>query len=86
MKVAAGELTLNKAKAIARDVQKSKASNIAETPQETTQDMVPVVNLEGEVREVHKPKSARFNRTNNSVDWASWTWKNTASNSTTKSC
>jgi len=33
-----------------------------------------IVPLEGEAKEIPEPKTVRFNRTTDAVDWAKWTW------------
>ncbi len=33
-----------------------------------------IITVDGKIKEIQEPSSVRFNRTNNSVDWARWTW------------
>lgn len=75
--VRSGEMALNKAYTQARKTQKAKDANAApkETkaaPKETA--TVDVIDLSGNVTKIPAPKVVKFNQTNDSVDWAKWTW------------
>lgn len=74
-KVAKGEKTLNSAYKEAKNAIKSKKSHA--TPVEVKaklKDVAYIVTVDGKRKEIPAPKKPVFNRTNNNVDWALWTW------------
>jgi protein gp37 len=46
----------------------------SEKPKATKQTTVEIVTVDGQSKSIDEPKNVVFNRTNDSVDWASWTW------------
>jgi protein gp37 len=75
-KVADGSLSLNKAATEARQIRKQKEAAPVEKPAPVPKQpqTVSIIGLDGERSEITQPKTVRFNQTNDSVDWARWTW------------
>jgi protein gp37/ParB-like chromosome segregation protein Spo0J len=72
--VANGDKTLQQAVKVAAARKKQAQANAAESPVPTVADTTTVVTAKGAESQIQKPKKVVFNRTNDSVDWASWTW------------
>lgn len=53
---------------------KSKQSEPSEKPPAVTKEMTIITTAKGVESEIPLPKKPVFNATNNSVDWANWTW------------
>lgn len=73
-KVSSGELSLE---AGYRESGKRKKQQLAlpiDSPQKQAQDTTTIVTHIGVASEIALPKKVVFNKTNESVDWASWTW------------
>ena len=73
----AKEISINQAYREAQKVKKQQAEQLAEAAKplpviedETTE----IVTAKGERTRIAKPKKVVFNQTNDSVDWAAWTW------------
>lgn len=71
-KVKAGEISLDAAEKLVK--QKEREHKAKDPQPETTSEKVDVISLDGTVTQIDAPRSVKFNRTNDSVDWASWTW------------
>ena len=75
-----GKKDLEAAYREAKKVERQKKSLPVEQPTPFVLEATPmhecvsIITLDGRQKEIPKPKSVRFNRTNNSVDWAKWTW------------
>lgn len=73
--VAKGQKQLEEAVKEASQRKAAKAANPTEvTARPQTQEMVDIVTADGKVSQIAKPKKPVFNQTNDSVDWAAWTW------------
>lgn len=71
-KAAAGDISLE---AAYKEAVKEKKQRVEpEKPAKLTQDTVSIVTHLGVLSDIAKPKTVRFNQTNDSVDWANWTW------------
>ena len=53
---------------------KSQAIQPVDAPVKATQEMVAIITAKGVESQIALPKKVVFNQTNDSVDWASWTW------------
>jgi len=71
--VRAGDVTVNDAYKQVRAREK-RANKVEQQGKTQSEDLVPVVTVDGKSRNVERPKSVKFNRTTDNVDWASWTW------------
>ena len=65
-----GSMSLEAAYKVARKQKQSFESHVDMTEKET----VPITTASGIESVIDKPKKSVFNKTNDSVDWASWTW------------
>jgi len=68
------DTTLEQAFQIAHERKKQKESVPADKPDKPTPKMTQIVTAKGLISEIALPKKVVFNQTNDSVDWASWTW------------
>jgi len=66
--------TLEQAYKEAQKVKKQKASLPVENPLPPSENLVPIITAKGKETLIPMPKKVVFNQTNDSVDWASWTW------------
>jgi hypothetical protein len=66
--------TLEEAYKEAQKVKKQKASLPVESPLPPSENLVPIITANGKETLIPMPKKVVFNQTNDSVDWASWTW------------
>jgi protein gp37 len=66
--------TLEQAYREANARRKQQESKPADKPVKPTQDMTTIITAKGVESQIALPKKVVFNRTNDSVDWASWTW------------
>lgn len=69
--VISGESTLESAHRVAKERKKSKQKPAMP---KVTDEKVIVITDKGKKTKIAKPKKVVFNKTNDSVDWASWTW------------
>lgn len=58
----------------AAKLKKSRQSQPSEKPPVVTKEMTIITTAKGVESEIPLPKKPVFNATNNSVDWANWTW------------
>lgn len=72
--VKANAISLRKAYGEASRRRKEIQSKPIDKPAEPTDDTVEVVTLDGTVTLIKRPAKVQFNKTNQSVDWAAWTW------------
>lgn len=72
--VSSGEKTLQQAAAVAAKHKKDIESKPTDSPVKTDTETTTIITANGVERQISKPKRVAFNRTNDSVDWASWTW------------
>lgn len=73
--VKSGRVTLNKAYQETKKSEKSKESLPKDEPFKLNgSDKVEVITSSGRKRKIDKPNNVRFNKTNDAVDWANWTW------------
>jgi len=68
------EVSINEAYKEAQKVKKQKASLPVESPLPPSENLVPIITATGKETLIPMPKKVVFNQTNDSVDWASWTW------------
>jgi protein gp37 len=66
--------TLEEAYKEAQKVKKQKAALPIEGPLPPSENLVPIITANGKESLIPMPKKVVFNQTNDSVDWASWTW------------
>jgi protein gp37 len=66
--------TLEEAYKEAQKVKKQKAALPIENPSPPSENLVPIITAKGKESLIPMPKRVVFNQTNDSVDWASWTW------------
>jgi len=66
--------TLEQAYKEAQKVKKQKAALPVENPLPPSENLVSIVTSNGKETLIPMPKKVVFNQTNDSVDWASWTW------------
>jgi protein gp37 len=66
--------TLEEAYKEAQKVKKQKAALPIENPSPPSENLVPIITANGKESLISMPKKVVFNQTNDSVDWASWTW------------
>jgi protein gp37 len=66
--------TLEEAYKEAQKVKKQKAALPIENPSPSSENLVPIITAKGKESLIPMPKRVVFNQTNDSVDWASWTW------------
>jgi protein gp37 len=66
--------TLEEAYKEAQKVKKQKAALPIENPLPPSENLVPIITAKGKESLIPMPKKVVFNQTNDSVDWASWTW------------
>lgn len=74
--VASGKTHLRDAHAIVKPIiQAQRAEQKANKPSVLpTVEMAQIITVDGKITEIKKPASPKFNETNGSVSWASWTW------------
>lgn len=70
--VLAGEKSIDKAYREARDREKSRPERPVEVPK--SENMATIVTAAGKKSKIAQPAKVVFNQTNDSVDWARWTW------------
>lgn len=73
----AGKIDLEPAYREARKVEQQRKSQPVDQPSlsiSPSKEMVRIITLDGSYKEIQKPQRTQFNHTNDSVDWASWTW------------
>ena len=73
-KIAANEMTVDQGYKLAQEKRKGMNSKPVGKPPKQTEETVSIITVDGKTKTISKPKTVRFNRTNDSVDWASWTW------------
>jgi protein gp37 len=66
--------TLEEAYKEAQKVKRQKAALPIENPSPPSENLVPIITAKGKESLIPMPKKVVFNQTNDSVDWASWTW------------
>jgi protein gp37 len=66
--------TLEQAYKEASKRKKSQAKQPVDTPVKVTQKLATIITAKGVESQIALPKKVLFNKTNKSVDWASWTW------------
>jgi protein gp37 len=66
--------TLEEAYKEAQKVKRQKAALPIENPSPPSENLVPIITANGKESLIPMPKKVVFNQTNDSVDWASWTW------------
>ena len=67
-------ISLDKAYGEASRRRKEIEAKQIDKPVDAANDVVEVVALDGSVTLIKRPAKVQFNRTNQSVDWAAWTW------------
>lgn len=72
--VTSGEITLEQGYREATIRERLTNSKPVEKPQPTSDEMTEIVTANGKRSQIALPKKVVFNATNDSVDWASWTW------------
>lgn len=70
--VMAGNISLEKATKENNKIQKSKPKPVEQRV--TIANTTKIVAYDGETVEINKPKKVMFNKTNDNVDWAGYTW------------
>ena len=74
-KAASGDISLEEAYREARKVKQQSQSQPTPKPEKVSDDQfVTIITAKGVESKIPKPNVVRFNQTNDSVDWASWTW------------
>ena len=73
-KVLSGELSLEAGYKESGRRKKQMLSLPVDSPQQQAQETTKIVTHIGVASEIAMPKKVVFNKTNESVDWASWTW------------
>lgn len=68
------ESTLEEAFKEANTRKRASTTKPVDIPVVQTQEMTTIVTADGRQSQIALPKKVVFNQTNNSVDWASWTW------------
>lgn len=68
------EISVDAAYKEASRSKKQKENNPVEAPVKPSQKMTTIVTASGVESEIPLPSKVVFNQTNDSVDWASWTW------------
>lgn len=73
--VTSGQITMKQAnqKALAKK-KEAKAQSEQPLVKKKVPETVDVITVDGKVAKIPKPAKTKFNKTNESVDWAGWTW------------
>lgn len=66
--------SLEQAYKVAKERKKQQSSKPVDKPVKPTQETITIVTAKGVESQISLPSKVVFNRTNDSVDWASWTW------------
>jgi len=69
-----GEMAVKEAMAKVEAASATIKANAPSPESKPQREMVPVITVDGKVKEIPRPQKTKFNSTNDNVEWASWTW------------